>query len=44
MDARAFGAGPMTHYRDLRWSWLDAAVALAAVVVLVGALVLGGAL
>ena len=27
MDARAFGSGPMTHYRELRWSWLDAAVA-----------------
>jgi energy-coupling factor transport system permease protein len=41
MDARAFGAGPMTHYRDLRWTWLDVAVALGAVVVLVGALALG---
>jgi energy-coupling factor transport system permease protein len=43
MDARAFGAGPMTHYRALRWSWLDAAVALGAVVVLVAALALGRA-
>jgi energy-coupling factor transport system permease protein len=41
MDARAFGAGPMTHYRDLRWSWLDAAVALGAAIVLGGALVVG---
>jgi energy-coupling factor transport system permease protein len=41
MDARAFGAGPMTHYRELAWSWLDAAVGLAAVAVLVGALALG---
>lgn len=38
MDARAFGAGPMTHYRDLRWTWRDAAVAVGATVVLVGAL------
>jgi energy-coupling factor transport system permease protein len=43
MDARAFGAGPMTHYRDLRWSWLDAVVAIGAVVVLVTALALGRA-
>ncbi|MGZ8515485.1 MAG: energy-coupling factor transporter transmembrane component T family protein [Candidatus Limnocylindrales bacterium] len=41
MDARAFGAGQMTHYRDLRWSWLDAAVGLGAGLVLVGALALG---
>jgi energy-coupling factor transport system permease protein len=38
MDARAFGAGPMTYYRDLRWSWLDATVALGGAVVLAGAL------
>lgn len=44
MDARAFGAGPMTHYRDLRWSWLDGAVALGAVVALVAALGLGSAI
>ena len=41
MDARAFGAGPMTHYRDLRWSWLDAAVGLGAGVILAVALALG---
>jgi energy-coupling factor transport system permease protein len=41
MDARAFGVGPMTHYRDLRWSWLDAAVAIGAMVVLVAARALG---
>jgi energy-coupling factor transport system permease protein len=40
MDARAFGAGPMTHYRDLHWSWLDAAVAIGGAVVLAGALAL----
>lgn len=43
MDARAFGAGPMSHYRDLRWSWLDAAVAIGAGVLLAGALGLAGA-
>jgi energy-coupling factor transport system permease protein len=42
MDARAFGAGPMTHYRELRWSWLDGAVGLGAAIVLGGALALGG--
>jgi energy-coupling factor transport system permease protein len=41
MDARAFGAGPMSHYRDLRWSWLDAAVAVGAALVLVAAVGLG---
>jgi len=41
MDARAFGAGPMSHYRDLRWSWLDVAVGSGALVVLFGALLLG---
>jgi energy-coupling factor transport system permease protein len=40
MDARAFGSGPMTHYRDLRWSWLDVAVGLAALAVLAGAIAL----
>jgi energy-coupling factor transport system permease protein len=43
MDARAFGAGPMTHYRDLRWSGLDAAVGLGAAIVLGGTLALAGA-
>ena len=43
MDARAFGAGPMSHYRDLRWMWLDAAVGLGAAIVLAGALALAGA-
>ncbi len=41
MDARAFGSGPMTHYRDLRWTWRDPAVAVGAVVVLLGALATG---
>ncbi len=41
MDARAFGSGPMTYYRDLRWSWLDLSIGLGSAVVLVGALALG---
>jgi energy-coupling factor transport system permease protein len=41
MDARAFGSGPMTHYRDLRWSWLDLCVALGSLVALAMALALG---
>ena len=34
MDARAFGSGPRTWYRVVRWSWLDATVAVAAVAIL----------
>jgi energy-coupling factor transport system permease protein len=41
MDARAFGSGPRTHYRSLRWSWLDIVVAVAAVAILAIALLLG---
>jgi len=41
MDARAFGLGPTTYYRDLRWSWLDVSVGAGAMGVLVGALALG---
>jgi energy-coupling factor transport system permease protein len=41
MDARAFGSGPMTHYREVRWSSLDAAVSLGAAIVLMGALAVG---
>jgi energy-coupling factor transport system permease protein len=41
MDARAFGSEPMTHYRDLRWSWLDVAVAVGSTAMLAGALALG---
>jgi energy-coupling factor transport system permease protein len=41
MDARAFGSGPRTHYRELRWSPLDVAVAVAAVATLAVALALG---
>jgi energy-coupling factor transport system permease protein len=41
MDARAFGSGPRTHYRDIRWGPLDLLVAGAAAVILVGALATG---
>jgi energy-coupling factor transport system permease protein len=42
MDARAFGSGPRSRYRVVRWTWLDAAVAAGALVILVAALRLGG--
>jgi energy-coupling factor transport system permease protein len=41
MDARAFGSGPRTSYRILRWTWLDPAVAVGAAAILVIALALG---
>jgi energy-coupling factor transport system permease protein len=41
MDARAFGSGPRTHYREMRWSWLDPVVTVAAVAILAIALLLG---
>jgi energy-coupling factor transport system permease protein len=41
MDARAFGSGPRTHYRTVRWSILDGVVGLAAVAILAIALSLG---
>lgn len=41
MDARAFGSGPRSRYRDLRWTSLDVAIGFAAIAVLVGALVVG---
>ncbi len=41
MDARAFGSGPRTYYRTMRWSWLDPAVVVAAVAILAIALILG---
>jgi energy-coupling factor transport system permease protein len=40
MDARAFGSGPRTFYREVRWGWLDAVAAAAALGVLVAALFL----
>ena len=41
MDARAFGSGPRTHYREIRWGPMDVVVAVAAAATLVIALVLG---
>lgn len=41
MDARAFGSGRMTHYRDLRWTWRDGLLAVTAAAVLVLALAAG---
>lgn len=40
MDARAFGFGPRSRFREVHWSALDAGLAIGAVVVLVGALAL----
>ena len=34
MDARAFGSGPRTWYRVVRWSWLDATVGVGAIAIL----------
>ena len=41
MDARAFGSGPRSRYRSVRWSWLDAIAVLAAAALLTVALTLG---
>ncbi len=41
MDARAFGSGPRSRYRVVHWTWLDAAIAVGAAVVLAIALRLG---
>jgi energy-coupling factor transport system permease protein len=41
MDARAFGSGPRSRYREVRWSALDPGVAIAALAALAGALALG---
>lgn len=42
MDARGFGSGPRTHYREVRWSVLDAVIGVAAVGLVVGVLVILG--
>lgn len=42
MDARAFGSGPRSRFREVRWSTLDLAVGVGSVAVLLGALVLTG--
>jgi energy-coupling factor transport system permease protein len=41
MDARAFGSGPRNPYREVRWTWVDSAVGMAAVAILAIALVAG---
>jgi len=41
MDARAFGSGPRSRFRTVRWAWWDLALAIGAVVVLIVALALG---
>lgn len=41
MDARAFGSGPRSRYRDVRWSGLDLVVGAAGLGGLVGALAVG---
>ena len=41
MDARAFGSGPRSRYREVRWGALDLVIGVAAVVALTGALVTG---
>jgi energy-coupling factor transport system permease protein len=41
MDARAFGSGPRSRYREVRWSWLDAVAVVGAVALLVVALAAG---
>ena len=41
MDARGFGSGPRSRYREVRWSGLDAAMAAGAVVVAAAAVLVG---
>jgi energy-coupling factor transport system permease protein len=41
MDARAFGSGPRTSYRIVRWTWLDPAMAIGAAAILGISLALG---
>lgn len=41
MDARAFGSGPRTFYRPVRWTWPDVVAAIGAVAILFAALALG---
>ncbi len=41
MDARAFGSGPRSRYREVGWTWLDGALGAAAAVVLVAAMAIG---
>ena len=41
MDARAFGSGPRSRYREVRWSALDPGLAICGLAALAGALALG---
>lgn len=41
MDARAFGSGPRSRYREVRWTGLDLVVGIGAAVALTGALATG---
>lgn len=41
MDARAFGSGPRSRYRVVRWSVVDAVLAVGAVIAIIAALALG---
>jgi energy-coupling factor transport system permease protein len=41
MDARAFGSGPRSRYREVPWTWLDLVIGVAAAGVLVVALATG---
>lgn len=43
MDARGFGSGPRSRFREVRWSGLDATVVLGAAAVLVVAMLAGRA-
>jgi energy-coupling factor transport system permease protein len=43
MDARAFGSGPRSRFREVAWTWLDAAAAGGGALVLVAVLAIGGA-
>jgi energy-coupling factor transport system permease protein len=38
MDARGFGSGPRSRYREVPWTWLDGGVALGGLVILAIAL------
>ena len=38
MDARAFGSGPRSRYREVRWTWLDLVVGIGAAAILIVAL------
>jgi len=40
MDSRAFGSGPRSRYREVRWRSLDLGVSVGSAIVLVGALAL----